>query len=108
MEIASGLIKLRQGFDSNVEYWQQTMSTRIDEVMQSLQAEGVQIESWFKVKIEGDDYLIWYMRAESIERAVEVFQQSSKDIDKFHFEVLSQITAPDGFINAEPLLDFHH
>lgn len=106
MEVASGLIKLRQGTEQSLDDWQNTMSTRLSEVMESLQAEGVHIESWFQVKIEGENYLLWYMRAESMQKAVEAFQQSTKAIDLFHFEALSAMTAPDGYIMAEPLLNF--
>jgi hypothetical protein len=53
-----------------------------------LQDEGVEIESWFRVDIEGQDYLLWYMRAESIKRAFEISQTLKHPIDKFHYELM--------------------
>ncbi len=105
MEISSGLIKLHKGSEEKVAHWQEVMSARVDEILESLKAEGIELESWFKVELAGDTYLLWYMRAESIEKAVAAFQQSTKDIDKFHFETLSEISSPEGFVIAEPLLD---
>ena len=106
MEVASGLIKLRSGAEQAQGEWQATMSSRVDEVMQSLKAEGVQLESWFKVELAGESYLLWYMRAESLQKAVEMFQQSTKAIDLFHFQALSDIAVEGGHIKAELLLHF--
>jgi len=39
--------------------------------------EGAEIESWFRVKIDGQDYLLWYMRAESMQKVFEVSRHSS-------------------------------
>lgn len=105
MEIASGLIKLKSGSDAKVQEWRHTMTTRIDEALATLEHEGVEIESWFRLKIGEDDYLLWYMRAESIHRAFEVSQTYKHPIDKYHYELMESITAPDGIILAEPFFD---
>ncbi|NRB37136.1 MAG: hypothetical protein HRU20_18620 [Pseudomonadales bacterium] len=105
MEIASGLIKLKQGSESKVEEWRDTMTSRIDEALATLEHEGVEIESWFRINIEGQDYLLWYMRAESIKRAFEVSQTFKHPIDKYHYELMESITAPDGVTIAQPFYD---
>lgn len=105
MEIASGLIKLKPHSDTKVEEWRDTMTSRIDEALATLEHEGVDIESWFRVRIESDDYLLWYMRAESIQKAFEVSQNFTHPIDKYHYELMESITEPNGITLAEPLYD---
>jgi hypothetical protein len=105
MEMASGLIKLNPESNSKVEEWRRTMLDRMDEALATLEHEGVEIESWFRIKIYGQDYLLWYMRAESIQRAFEVSQTFKHPIDKYHYELMASITAPDGNIIAKPFLN---
>ena len=105
MEIASGLIKLKPGTGEKVEEWRQTISSRLNEAVATLKDEGVEIESWFKVEIEGQDYLIWYMRAESIARAFEVSQTFKHPIDQFHYKLMAEIMETDGRIIAQPIMD---
>lgn len=105
MEIASGLIKLKPDSDEKVEHWRETVSSRLDEALATLKDEGVEIESWFRVTIEDQDYLLWYMRAESIQKAFEVSQTLKHPLDKFHYELMKSITAENGLIMAKPLYD---
>ncbi len=105
MEYASGLIKLRPGTGKKVEEWRATIASRLDEAASTLRDEEVQIESWFKIEISGEQYLLWYLRAKSIKRVFEVSMQLKHPIDKFHYEIMSQITAENGNILAEPLID---
>ena len=105
MEIASGLIKLKAGSDSKIEEWRKTMTDRIDEALATLTHEGIEVESWFQVKLEGQDYLLWYMRGESIAKAFEVAQTFKHPIDKYHFELMENVTVPNGVTLAKPLFD---
>lgn len=105
MEIASGLIKLKPGIDEKVEEWRSTISSRIEEAIATLEDEGVEIESWFRVVIEGQNYLLWYMRAESIERAFEVSQTLKHPIDQFHYKIMAEIMDTNGRIIAKPIMD---
>ena len=105
MEIASGLIKLKPGSEEKVEEWHKTISSRIKEAVATLKDEGVEIESWFKVEIDGHDFLLWYMRAESIRKAFEVSQTLKHPIDKFHYELMAEIMDTNGNIRANPILD---
>jgi Family of unknown function (DUF6176) len=105
MEVAAGLIKLNPDSHSKVSEWRDTMKSRIDEALATLVHEGAEIESWFRIKIEGHDYLLWYMRAESMKKVFEVSQTFKHPIDKYHYELMASITAPNGNIFAKPLLD---
>ena len=105
MEIASGLIKLKPDSGEKVEEWRNTISSRIEEAIATLRDEGVEVESWFTVQIDGQEYLLWYLRAESIKRVFAVSQTLKHPIDKFHYELMAEITATNGNILAKPIMD---
>jgi hypothetical protein len=108
MEIASGLIKLKPDSGSKVDEWRATILSRLEEALETLRDEGVHLESWFKIEIEGQDYLLWYMRAESIQKVFEISQTLKHPIDKFHYELMAEITATNGNLTAQPLLDLEN
>ena len=105
MEYASGLIKLKPGTEDKVDEWRSTIASRLNEAAATLRDEEVQIESWFKVELNGEKYLLWYLRAKSIRRVFEVSMQLKHPIDKFHYELMAEITSENGNILAEPLID---
>lgn len=105
MEYASGLIKLKPNTEHKVELWRSTIAARLDEAAATLQDEQVHIESWFKIDIEGQPYLLWYLRAKSINKVFELSMQLNHPIDKFHYELMAEITADKGNLVAEPLID---
>jgi hypothetical protein len=107
MEYASGLIKLKPGTEGKVEEWRSTIASRFNEAAETLQDEEVQIESWFKVVIKGENYLLWYLRAKSIQTVFEVSMKLKHPIDKFHYELMAEITTENGNILAEPLIDIN-
>jgi hypothetical protein len=55
------------------------------------------------VEIYGEKYLLWYLRANSIKRVFEVSQKLKHPIDKFHYQLMAEITAAN--IIAAPLID---
>jgi hypothetical protein len=103
MEYASGLIKLKPGSQEKVEEWRRTIASRLDEAAATLKDEDVQVESWFTIDIGGDNYLLWYLRAKSVKRVFEVSQKLKHPIDKFHYDLMAEITAAN--IIAVPLID---
>ena len=105
MEYASGLIKLKPGTEDKVEEWRSTIASRLNEAAATLRDEEVQIESWFKIELNGEKYLLWYLRAKSIKRVFEVSMQLKHPIDKFHYQLMAEITSENGNILAEPLID---
>ncbi len=103
MEISAGLIKLKSGSLGDVQEWKETLERRREEAVQTLVDQGVEIESWFQVEIDGDQYLIWYMRSEAIENAHSTYAKSTHDIDAFHARIMAQVT--DKMIKTFPLID---
>lgn len=103
MEYALGLIKLKPGSEDKVEEWRNTIASRPDEAAETHEDEGVQVESWFTTEINGEKYLLWYMRAKSIRQVFEISQKMKHPIDKFHYDLMAQITAAN--IYAVPLID---
>ncbi len=103
METSAGLIKLKTGSNSDVQEWRETLERRREEAVQTLIDEGVEIESWFQLEIDGDQYLLWYMRSEAMEQAHDAFAKSTHSIDAFHARKMAKIT--DKMISALPLID---
>jgi hypothetical protein len=84
MQAYARLIKLKPGSDTAVAQWAQTMNARKNEALATLVDEGVAVESWFSLELGGEQYLICYMRAESMEKAQNTLTQSMHPIDAVH------------------------
>lgn len=84
MDVGAALIKLKPNTWSKVEDWQQQLEQRKVEAIETLQAEGVTVESWFHIQIEGQDYLIAYMRAVDLVKAQQMAKTSPFEIDQVH------------------------
>ncbi len=84
MDVVANIIELRPNSLEQVEEWARTLNERADEAISTLQDEGVIIESWFHLSLDGKDYLLCYMRAESIRKAHEVVKSSPHGIDAYH------------------------
>ena len=54
------------------------------EVLATLHGESVVVESVFLLSRDDGDYLVYYMRARSLEQARSVVQSSPHEIDAFH------------------------
>ena len=84
MEIIAGVIELKPDSLERVEEWASTLNARIDEAVATLKDEGVELESWFHLSLDGKDYLLSYMRADSLKKAQDVVKDSTHAIDAFH------------------------
>lgn len=102
-EYGSGLIKLTSGTSPAIEQWREATCARMEEVARALREDEIQIESWFTIEIAGQNYLLWYMRAKSIQRALLAMKDLRRPIDKFHFDFLTNVTEAN--IVAKPLID---
>jgi hypothetical protein len=60
------------------------LAARRDEVLATLQDEGVTVESAFLERTADGDYLIYYMRAADRQRAAGAAAQSTHPIDQYH------------------------
>lgn len=84
MEVGAVLIKLKANSMADVEVWQREIQQRKAEAIQTLQAEGVTVESWFRLELNGDHYLLAYMRAKDLAHAQQVARNSTLEIDQVH------------------------
>ena len=78
--------KLKKGSLNEVREWFATLKRRLDEVKETLINECIVVESAFLDK-HGDDYfLIYYVKAENINHAYEIFEKSTLPIDNYYRE----------------------
>ncbi len=84
-KIICGRIRLKPGSLPRVREWAAHIAANKDAALRTLNNEGVAIESVFLDSNDEDtDYLIYYMRAASLEKAAEVVSKSIDDIDLYH------------------------
>ncbi len=101
-------IKLKKGSLEGVRKWFQTLRERSDEVIETLENEGVIIESVFLDHIGEDDYLVYYMRAENFSTVKEVVSKSTLPIDLYHKDCMRQYCeGREGRHELEQLMDIH-
>lgn len=95
--------KLKKELIEEVRQWFQTLKERMNETLESLENEGVFVESAF-IDNQGEDlYLIYYMKAEDISRAYAVFANSNLAIDDYHKKCWKKLC--EGRVVLEELLD---
>jgi len=104
METICIRIKIKQGALDDVRTWFQTLRERPNEVLQSLENEGVIIESVFLDSHGKDNYLIYYMKAENLSHARGIASKSILPIDEYHRKCLKSLC--EERYNLEQLLDF--
>lgn len=98
-------MKLKKEFIEDVRIWFQTLNQRLDETMLSLENEGVIVESVFLDKYNDEFFLIYYMKAENISEAIEVFKKSTLTIDAYHKSCKEKYC--EERVALEPLLDLN-
>lgn len=84
MDVGVVLIELKANTLKNIDAWKDELNVRKEEAIETLVAEGVQIESWFYLEVEEKHYLIAYMRAKNIALAQQIGRNSHFPIDKIH------------------------
>jgi len=86
MELKAGCvrIKIKKNCLDEIYKWVETLKERKDEVLMTLKDEGIYIESVFLDKLNGDYYLIYYLKMEDIERAKNGIKNSQHLIDVYH------------------------
>lgn len=88
MDLSATLIELKPNTASHVEDWKEFIKTNLDLALDSIRSEGVEIESWFLLQLDGKDYLLCYMRASSIKHAIKVGSTSGNPVDIYHKDFL--------------------
>lgn len=83
-EVVCARIQLQPGSLPRVQEWAEHMRTHRAEALQTLQAEGVTVESVFLDSGADGDFLVYYMRSQSQQLAQEVAARSVAAIDAYH------------------------
>ncbi len=84
MEISARLIELKPGTAAQVQDWGDFINAHRETALATLRAEGVMIESWFSLSLHGKDYLLCYMRADSMAQAEKVAAGALNPVDTYH------------------------
>jgi hypothetical protein len=77
-------IRLRPGSLARAREWAAEVNGRPEEVLATPRDEGVVVESVFLGSDGEGDFVIYYMRAESLEGAMETYRKSTHAIDEYH------------------------
>jgi hypothetical protein len=77
-------IRLKPNSIERVREWASELRARPDEVLATLRDEGVLVESVFLDSTADGEFLIYYVKAKSIEAAREAVQRSTHPIDTYH------------------------
>ncbi len=90
MEVQCLKVRLKPGTTEYVTDWVKTLSSRMDLVYDALISETMVVESMFLERGEEADYLIFYTRAESLQKANEMMLKSNNPVDKEAIEMMQE------------------
>ena len=107
MDVTASLIKLKPNSLARVEEWAETINRRQAEALATLKDEGVELESWFYVQVEGSDYLLCFMRSESMTKATEAAGRSEHEIDAYHHQFKADTWVRGGVVTGKLLVDLN-
>ena len=86
-------IRLRPGSLERVREWAAEINRRSDEALATLRDERVVVESVFLGSGAEGDFLIYYLKAGSIEGALKVADNSKHAIDEYHRRFMREVCA---------------
>jgi hypothetical protein len=95
-------VRLVPGSLPRVREWATELNARRDEVLATLRDEGVRIESVF---LE-DETLVYFLKADSIDEARDVYARSTHAIDAYHQRFKDETFADQ--TQLELLIDFEN
>ena len=101
-------MKLKPDSLERVRAWQRELNQRPEEVLATLRDEGVSIESVFLDEVNGDAYLIYYMRAIDLHESRQTARRSTHAIDEYHQAFMKAVRASNGHSKLECLIDFEN
>lgn len=107
MDVIAGLIELQPNSDEEVKDWKAFIEAHREQALESLRAEGVSIESWFSLTLAGKDYLLCYMRADSIEESQQVMADSDNPVDARHRQFKENAWVWGSHVKTELLVDLN-
>lgn len=97
--------KLKDDAINDVRSWFRNIQSRESEALETLENEGVFIESAFLDKQGDDYYLIYYMKATDIDYAYGVFSRSTLSIDTYYKSCWKKYC--EGRVVLEEVLDLN-
>jgi len=99
-------VTLKPGSLDRVREWAAELRARPAEVLATLRTEGVLVESVFLDSTDDGDFLIYYIKAASMEIAQRAVRQSEHPINRYH----EQFKADTWGVRAplELLIDFEN
>lgn len=103
MDVSCVVVELKPDSIGRVKEWAKFILENREEALSTLENEGVTIESFFLLTIESKDYLVGYMRAESMEHAHEAVKHSLSQVDAYHQQFKKDTWV--GGIRAELMFD---
>ena len=106
METICLKVRLKPGSVERVRQWSAELRRRYDEVLATLRDEGVAIESVFLDQTGTDDFLVYYIKADSVEEAGQVARRSEHAIDAYHQQFKRETW--DSRKTLELLIDFEN
>lgn len=106
METICVKVKLKPGALEQVHEWAEELRSRADEVLATLRDEGVAVESVFLDSTHEGDFLVYFMKAQSLSAASEAAQRSSHPIDAYHAQFKAQTWESQSFLDL--LVDFEN
>ena len=106
MESQCVKVRLRRGSIERVREWADELNRRSDEVLETLREEGVAIEAAFLDRTSEGDFLIYFMKAQSLEAAQEVGRRSQHPIDDYHQRFKADVWESAEVL--EPQIDFEN
>ena len=98
-------IKLKTKNKDKIYEWFKGCQNRISEYLEGLEKEGTFVESVFLDEDEnGDLFLIYYMKANDVKKAIEIFKKSTSPIDVFYMENWNKYCS-ESIVEFEKLFD---
>jgi hypothetical protein len=85
--------KLKDGTLPVVREWATRLKSQPEELKKLLANEKMHVESVFLEETSEGNFLIYYMRADDVNRAYEISKMSNHPIDVYHRDVLSSAIA---------------
>jgi hypothetical protein len=99
-------VRLKPDSIGRVRAWAAELTNRADETLATLRDEGVIVESAFLDRTAEGDFLIYYLKAKSLNAAAEAVSQSLHPIDAYHQQFKRE--AWDTREQLELLIDFEN
>ena len=96
-------LRIKENKLDDLRDWMRELSTRVDEVRETFEREGVRHEQAHLLHTTDGALLIYAVEADDIDEALRAFESSPLPIDAQHRAVMTEVTAER--LDAEMLLD---